>query len=397
MTARNLYVILPLLAVSGVVPDAIGQTVRGYVSHDSITVGDRFQLIVVAEHAEGMDAVLPGMPNSSLASPSRIGELQVLGVASRGTRSFPGANLVVDSILFDVTAFGIDTVSVPPLPVLLKAGADSTVLFTDVIDVPVYSLVDEGRVDIEDLAPIADFPRPIWPWVLGGIVALGAAIAAILAMRRKTIILDPDSGVSHASPIEEARARLAQLRGAALENQTLVKLFFVELSDTLRSFLGRRLHIAALESTTAELVRELEALDLEILPDDVPLVTGRVLAEADLVKFADQHRTAETCREALEETVTLIEAVEESLTAGLEEGEELELAGAREDSDAGSLSPDESDPAEGDDSTGARESSASEGDSSQPDAAEEVEGSVDRADAATSHEDDRRYLPRVTD
>jgi hypothetical protein len=397
MTARNLYVILPLLAMSGAVPDAIGQTVRGYVSHDSITVGDRFQLIVVAEHAEGMDAVLPGMPNSSLASPSRIGELQVLGVASRGTRSFPGANLVVDSILFDVTAFGIDTVSVPPLPVLLKAGADSTVLFTDVIDVPVYSLVDEGREDIEDLAPIADFPRPIWPWVLGGIVALGAAIAAILAMRRKTIILDPDSGVSHASPIEEARARLAQLRGAALENQTLVKLFFVELSDTLRSFLGRRLHVAALESTTAELVRELEALDLEILPADVPLVTGRVLAEADLVKFADQHRTAETCREALEETATLIEAVEESLTAGLEEGEELQLAGAREDSDAGSLSPEESDPADGDDSTGDREPSASEGDSSQRDAAKELEGSVDRADAATSHEDDRKYLPRVTD
>jgi len=297
---------------------ACAQRVEAYLSADSVSVGDRFTLTLVALHGF---ASQPLFPDPSVRD-STFGDLEVIGVASSGGRylgtDHPGARL--DSVVFEVTTFALDTALVPPLPVYFTAdaNADTAQAASAPLILPVISLVAPDAAGIRDLTPLVEFAGPVWPYVLLGLalLALGALLFFYLRSKRRTPEPEPlpPPPEPQVSPYEAALARLRMLDGTDLDTPTRVKPFYVELSDVLRTYLEDSLSIPALERTTRELMGEFEQRTVRHkLPGGAPQRVHGILELADLVKFADVRPPASQSRMALDETRKTVDVIEAKL------------------------------------------------------------------------------------
>jgi hypothetical protein len=77
---------------------------------------------------------------------------------------------------------------------------------------------------------------------------------------------------------------LEKLRAKKLWQTGKIKDYHTELTDILRKYFEDRFHIMAMESTTAEILEDLEAKTL--IAKENREVLSRILLMADLVKFA---------------------------------------------------------------------------------------------------------------
>ncbi|MGI9531860.1 hypothetical protein [Lutimonas sp.] len=95
--------------------------------------------------------------------------------------------------------------------------------------------------------------------------------------------------LSRIPPFDAAKLRLKELDGKKLISQNKIKLYYVELTDIVRTFIERELNIPALESTTDELIDTIGDFNASSKLN-IPLETleklQKLLQEADLVKFA---------------------------------------------------------------------------------------------------------------
>ena len=302
---------LVLACVAG--QPATAQEVTAYLSTDSVTVGDRFTLTLVAEHAFLSEATFPDPTQDS----ARFGDLEVLAVAASGSRYLgtddPGARR--DSVVYSVTTFALDTAYVAPLRVRFTAAEDTFSVASAGLILPVTSLVPPEATDVRDLAPLVAFPRPWWPYLLLALAVLLFLGVLFYVLRRRNQAppaLPPPPPEPEISPYDVARERLRALEaGAHLDDAEAVKPFFVELSDILRSYLEHRIGVPALERTTSELLRELEGRTVRYkLPGPAPARLREILQLADLAKFAKLTPPPAEGLAALDETRKTIDSVE---------------------------------------------------------------------------------------
>lgn len=95
--------------------------------------------------------------------------------------------------------------------------------------------------------------------------------------------------LSRIPPFDAAKTRLKELDGKKLISQNKIKLYYVELTDIVRTFIERELNIPALESTTDELletITDFNASSKLNIPLETLAKLQKLLQEADLVKFA---------------------------------------------------------------------------------------------------------------
>ncbi|MFB6247199.1 MAG: hypothetical protein ABEL97_01360 [Salinibacter sp.] len=277
-----------------------------HVSVDSVRIGERFVVSVVAEHRGGVDVAFPA-PD---AGPGTFGELEVLGRSARRRRAAGGRQ--VDSVAYTTTTFALDSVRVPSLPVRVIADGDTSTMQTPARTARVVSVVGPDAEGIHGVAPPAPFPRPLWTW---GVLALVAAAllggAAYLWWRRGREPKSQPSGGRPAvdrTPYEAARSRIRRLEASDLSDPDAVPPFYVELSQALRVYLAREWDVAALERTTREVVNTLDGHP--DVPDEAVSRVRAVLELADLVKFADARPAAEDHEKALREARSALEALE---------------------------------------------------------------------------------------
>lgn len=307
-------VLLFICLVLSIAPASYGQQVRAYVSADSVRVGDRFSLTVVAEHTFVEDPIFP----ATEAGEEFFGDLEVLAVQGAGSRlaSDAVAGTRIDSLIYEVTTFALDTAFVPSVPVFFVVDEDTSFFASYPITLPIISLVPEDAEGIRDLAPIAEFPINPWPWILG--ILLFIALTAGLYyywQRRRALLANTvyEAPVPRISPLEEAIQRLRTLeKSAKLQEESQIKPFYVELTEILRVYLSRRLGINAMESTSYELLGDLNQLVKKDKVSSESLhLTKRVLNVADLVKFADMLPAAEVGHQAFREARKILDEVEE--------------------------------------------------------------------------------------
>ena len=257
------------------------------------------------------------MPDSVLTGAILgLGDFEILGVRSRGSRPYSTGG-VIDSVVYETTTFALDTARVALIPVFLVAGADSQAVMAAGLELPVTSLVPEDAQDIRDITPLADFPRVWWPWIVG-LAALAAVAWWLWRRRRGDISGDEEVAATEPAipPFEEALQRLRRIEQDESALVTRPKTLYVELSDILRTYLGRRTQVRALESTTRELIRELQraAARAPVSGEAVREIEA-ILQQADLVKFADARPGPDTNREALRRTRAVVEQTEKALAA----------------------------------------------------------------------------------
>lgn len=311
---------------------AAGQAVRATASVDSVRIGERFTISLVALHRFNSSVVFP----SDNAGPEVFGDLEVFSRTAVSERylgpSQPGMR--VDSITYEVATFALDTARVPPIPVRVAMGSDTVQVRTARLRIPVQSTVSADAQGLRDMAPLATFPGPRWPWILLAIVFL-VLVAGLVYFWREWNASSEEEVPSPPPSITPHEAALHRLD--ALEHHTdwndpnVLEALFVELSAVVRWYVARRLGLAALERSTAELVQMLRTESS--LPAAAVDEVHAMLEQSDLVKFADKRPTSQEGRAALRTARAAVNAIERALPAPQTESASAE-ASSREETTA---------------------------------------------------------------
>lgn len=296
-------VLLLLPAIS-----AAGQELDLHVSADSVTVGERFFVSVTVRHDFTADPQFPALDASDSLT---FGDLEVRSLQALETFARDGGR--IDSAVYEVTTFALDTAQIGPIPVLFTAGEDTFTVQTETEWLTVISLVPEDAEGVKDLAPLVDFPASRWPYVAAAaaLLLLALLIALYLRRRRQLAALISAPPQPPVPPEREALDRLDALEHVDLSIPENIQPFYDELSGLLRTYVARRLHVPALESTTGELIRELRRRRLPA--EETTNRLRGVLGTSDYVKFADASPPPSQGRELLGTSRSIVHDVEHEL------------------------------------------------------------------------------------
>lgn len=146
-----------------------------------------------------------------------------------------------------------------------------------------------------------DYKHLLW-WLLIILAIIGVALYFIFRKKKEKEV------IVYVAPIQEAFQRLKELDEKQLLQQNKVKIYYSELTDIVRTYIEKDIHIPALESTTNELIETIndfnESSNLGISKETIQQLK-RVLQSADLVKFAKSNPIGEEIK-ADRNTVELI-------------------------------------------------------------------------------------------
>ena len=149
-----------------------------------------------------------------------------------------------------------------------------------------------------------DYKNYLW-WLLGLLLLI--AVIVYFIRRKKPTKEEIEEKIP---PFDLAKQRLKELDNKNLLQQNRIKLYYVELTDIIRSFIEKDLNIPALESTTDELIETItdfnDSSNLNIPKEPVSKLK-RLLQEADLVKFAKSKPLLNTTDLHRKDAETIIE------------------------------------------------------------------------------------------
>lgn len=265
------------------------QTVREYAAVDSLTVGESFSFVITLNKDQPYDEVI--FPDSAdFSSPFEIRNLQQFRVTS-----------FKDSLVYQLQFFGTDNATIPRLPVRLISGSDTSTVYTTPVPVYFKTVLQSENENLRPLKPIFDFAAAWWPYFVILLLLAAAGWYLYRWYGQKGEEPEPEprpefSPTPFIDPLETLASSLHQLRSYTFSSQEDYKQFYIQLGDAIRLYFERLYRIPALESTSREIIYE---LNRRMLDEDLINHTRRVLNEADMVKFARFTPTEEQAHDAL--------------------------------------------------------------------------------------------------
>ncbi len=287
------------------------------LSPDEITVGDRVEAQLTLVWMGPEPTAEPRFPTWQ----ETWGSAEILSTTEPESFTDQSARRIYRQTL-TLTAFEAGDVKLPKITVAVPL-ADETLDVThdDDVSFVVRSVLPDtaGEAGTEDAAAPGEeeqelLPRPAAPlealnpnqrffWTLG-ILGVSALVMAWLLLRRVGAPAAAATQRPLAPPLEELLQRLRQLDPSVSEPA------HTGLSLVLRNFLGRRLAVRAVESTTTEIQRLLRQTPV---PPAVARGTIRLLQDCDHVKFAGLNVTEATTDDRLLKARELAREIEEAL------------------------------------------------------------------------------------
>ena len=237
-----------------------------------IRIGEQIQYEIVVDATEDVR-----FPKFELDSLSRV------GVVSSKVDSLKD-QLVKKYVL---TSFDSGSYKIPGQEVYIRDKSYFTnPVIIDVATVPVDTL-KQPMHHIKDIRKepylFSDYLNYFWGLILA-LVIIGIILYYVL--RDKP---EHEEMIELIPPFELAKQRLKELDERKLLEQNRIKLYYVELTDILRTFIEREMNIPALESTSGELletIRDFNSSSKLEIPEETIEKLNKLLREADLVKFA---------------------------------------------------------------------------------------------------------------
>ncbi|MFK5958517.1 MAG: hypothetical protein QM495_06540 [Lutibacter sp.] len=141
---------------------------------------------------------------------------------------------------------------------------------------PIKSIKKEPKI-------FDDYKHLLW-WLIPILILVAVILYVIFRKKKKNT-----APKVYIAPINEALQRLKELDDKQLLQQNKIKIYYSELTDIVRTYIEKDVHIPALESTTNELIETIndfnESSNLGISKETIQQLK-EVLQSADLVKFA---------------------------------------------------------------------------------------------------------------
>jgi hypothetical protein len=275
-------------------------TVRASLSATEVGLGEVFYLFVSVDHQPGVEINLPaalplGLEFEETARTDRL----VKNPAGGLTREYEVA----------LMAFALGPLVLPPIPVTWAAQGRAHDLATPPVPIKVTGVLTAADTTLRDIAPpvtvIRRDLRLVWiaSGVLGALL-VGLVTWRVVRRRRRDEAVLAAATEATRPPHEEALARLAEVEGSGALDADDRKPAYLEMSEILRGYLGRRYGFPAPELSTGEIrARLLEGDDAA-----EPLVKiVDWLERCDLVKYARGKASEDEARQALYDARIFVE------------------------------------------------------------------------------------------
>lgn len=283
-----------LAAVAGATPKV---SVR--VESREVHVGDPIRVTIAAVHAAEVAVSLP--------DPVTLAPFELLD-RSHAKAAQPDGQ-VRDEFVLTLGIYDVGDFEIPAVPLrAVGPGAERRDVATAPIPIAVTSLIGD-EADPKPREAADPVPRMVpdwrWAWIAGGAAVLALAALALAWAWRRARHPRAEAARPEDPPDVVALRALRALADSDLLARGGAKEFHLRLSEILRTYVGRRFDVFAVDWTTAETMdwcarAQPEALDVDAL--------GSILALCDLAKFA-RHRPAEAeSREAVARAIALVEA-----------------------------------------------------------------------------------------
>ena len=260
---------------------------------ERVETGDTFSLIVIVSDVKSQPKSVDFAPWADLFPRQNI--LKQSDWRRSGTQWVQQFTLIAfDSILLEL----------PALSVLLPAGKP---LITNALTLNVYPT---RFSDPNDPEPIRDiFREPIswldyWPWATGVFCIMAVLFWLIRSMFRRPqpVIIPIPIPLPSISASEIALRKLDELQSLQLWKKGELKEHYAALSLIIRAYLETQYSIAALESTTAEIMPLLVSTNLPAT--QLPFMR-EILHQTDMVKYA-KSKPADNRHEAVLEKARML-------------------------------------------------------------------------------------------
>ena len=156
---------------------------------------------------------------------------------------------------------------------------DVATVAVDTIKQPMYTIKEIRK----EPYTFGDIFSEYW-WLLVLLIVIAVILYFVLRDKVKHY-----ERMSRIPPFDMAKQRLKELYSKKLLEENKIKLYYVELTDIVRTFIEREMNIPALESTTDELLETITDFNSNSklnIPEETIIKLKKLLQEADLVKFA---------------------------------------------------------------------------------------------------------------
>lgn len=277
MLNNKLSVIFVFIGIVGFLnsQNTDAQTVHLSSDTDSISVGDIIHLNIKVQLNKEVDEIL--FPDSSLFP----NELSVLNI-----EQFTGTDYS-DSLRYKVQYFSNQDVFIPSFPIALVTQNDTSFIYSNSLQLVYRSILPIDEAELKPIKPILDFNSFPWLLVFLILITVGAGIWAYLTFWKKEVVKETPiktQEVPFINPLEHLEKTLIALKTEYNLAQTKdYKYFYSTISDSIREYYEELYHIPALESTTREVLRYLDAFGVD---KEMTQRTRSVLKKSDMVKFA---------------------------------------------------------------------------------------------------------------
>jgi len=153
--------------------------------------------------------------------------------------------------------------------------------------------------DIRPIKPPVAVPNPwAWVWWTGGVLAVAALVALVIALLRRK-----QQARAYVPPVPP-HVRARQKLEAALLLINDPRAFAIAVSDAVRIYLEERFQLRAPERTTEEFLRDLQKTS--VLTEQQKNSLSAFLEQCDLVKFARFEPPEALLRELQESALRLV-------------------------------------------------------------------------------------------
>jgi hypothetical protein len=290
-----LLAVLPMCMVFAF-PAAAGGAVTGItvkVTPDSVFVGDRIHCTIDVHHTSNEIVALEGIDSLSVQPFELINHKQSSAIVSPGTRK--------ESFDYELAVFGRGRQSIPLITVALRDSAGAVIKresYRPSSTVFVKALTDSTMRELRPIKPPLSPSIPlllILPVILG-VFGVAGLVLLLLFLLKRTV----HTSAEKVDPGQVAQRKLRKL-GSRLSAGMPPPECYEELSNIMRTFLEKHYRISALEAVTQEIERDLKKLGVSGFESIMNL-----LAQADLVKFADSRPNAEESRQSLRKAEEVI-------------------------------------------------------------------------------------------
>ena len=293
---------------------------------DNIQIGDHIRLTISLQTDVNNLVMFP------VLSDTMDQKIVFISVSKLDSITERRSSLKTYARTFTFTIFEPGEYTFPEIPFLIKTptGQDYFEVLTNAVTITVIAPEVDLEAGIRDIKGVwtvsalevfLEASKGSWPYILmlvGLVLLTFAGIYLYRKWKKKEFIFAPKPAIpAHIEALEN----LEKLRLKQLWQNNLVKEYYTELTDILRVYTEKGLHINAVEMTSDELIDAIADSEFETKSELLDLLRN-TLPTADLVKFAkatplaDEHdRCFKDVKQFVEITIPKAEETQERHSA----------------------------------------------------------------------------------